>query len=70
MWLYPACSASIGNETSERHYNGDNPIQNLHLGRIIVGYTFGNHVLPVVVKLNFLSDDIPLKMKLLNIVIP
>ena len=25
--------------------NGDNNIQNVHLGRIIVGYTFGNHVL-------------------------
>ena len=27
------------------HKNGDNHIQNFHLGRYIVGYTFGNHVL-------------------------
>ena len=36
---------------------GDNCIQNFHLGRYIVGYTFGNHVLllrlRVAVKLNF-----------------
>ena len=39
------------------HLNGDNHIQNFHLGRYIVGYTFGNHVLRlrlrVAVKLNF-----------------
>ena len=39
------------------HQNGDNHIQNFHLGRYIVGYTFGNHVLRlrlrVAVKLNF-----------------
>ena len=37
--------------------NGDNHIQNFHLGMYIVGYTFGNHVLRlrsrVVLKLNF-----------------
>ena len=37
--------------------NGDNHIQNFHLGRYFVGYTFGNHVLRlrlrVAVKLNF-----------------
>ena len=27
------------------HLNGDNHIQNFHLGRYIDGYTFGNHVL-------------------------
>ena len=36
---------------------GDKHIQNFHLLRYIVGYTFGNHVLPlrlrVAVKLNF-----------------
>ena len=40
------------------HSNGDNHIQNFYLGRYIVGYTFGNHVLRlrlrVAVKLNFL----------------
>ena len=39
------------------HKNGDNHIQNFHLGRYIVGYTFGNHVLRlrlhISVKLNF-----------------
>ena len=39
------------------HYNGDNHIKNFHLGRYIVGYTFGNHVLRlrlrVAVKLHF-----------------
>ena len=39
------------------HKNGDSHIQNFHLGRYIVGYTFGNHVLRlrlrVAVKLNF-----------------
>ena len=39
------------------HKNVDNHIQNFHLGRYIVGYTFGNHVLRlrlrVAVKLNF-----------------
>ena len=39
------------------HLNGDNHIQNFHLGRYIVGYTFGNHVLRlrsrIAVKLNF-----------------
>ena len=39
------------------HWNGDNHIQNVHLGRYIAGYTFGNHVLRlclrVAVKLNF-----------------
>ena len=39
------------------HENGDNHIQNHHLGRYIVGYTFGNHVLwlrlRVAVKLDF-----------------
>ena len=38
-------------------YNGDNHIQIFHLGRYIVGYTFGNYVLQlrlrVAVKLNF-----------------
>ena len=37
--------------------HGNNHIQNFHLGRYIVGYTFGNHVLRlrsrVAVKLNF-----------------
>ena len=37
--------------------SGDNCIQNLHLGRYIVGYPFGNHVLRlrlrVALKLNF-----------------
>ena len=32
---------------------GDNGIQNFHLGRYIVGYTVGNLVLRVAVKLNF-----------------
>ena len=39
------------------HLNGDNHIQNFHLWRYIVGYTFGNHVLRlrlrVAVKLSF-----------------
>ena len=39
------------------HKNRDNHIQNFHLGRYIVGYTFGNHVLRlrvrVAVKQNF-----------------
>ena len=39
------------------HLNEKNHIQNFHLGRYIVGYTFGNHVLRlrllVAVKLNF-----------------
>ena len=39
------------------HLNGDNHIQNFHLGRYIVGYMFGNHVLRlrlcITVKLNF-----------------
>ena len=39
------------------HYNGDNHVQNFHLGKYIVGHTFGNHVLRlrsrVAVKLNF-----------------
>ena len=41
----------------ENAVNGDNHIQNFHLGRYIAGYTFGNHVLRlricVAVKLNF-----------------
>ena len=55
--LYAAFNAPIRNETAEVHQNGDNHIQNAHLGRYIVGYTFGNHVLRlrsrVAVKLNF-----------------
>ena len=43
--------------TAELHQNWDNHTQNFHLGRYIVGYTFGNHVLRlrlrVTVKLNF-----------------
>ena len=39
------------------HRDGDNHIQNFHLGRNIIGYTFGNHVLRlhihVTIKLNF-----------------
>ena len=46
------------------------------MGRYIVGYKFGNHVLllrlRVAVKLNFrpCTDDIPPKMKILHTVIP
>ena len=57
MQLFTASNAPIRDETAEMHYNGNNHIQNFHLGRIIVGYTFGNHVLRlplrVAVKLNF-----------------
>ena len=39
------------------HQKGDNCIQNFHLWRYIIGYTFGNHILRlrlrVAVKLNF-----------------
>ena len=30
---------------SGKNHSGDNSIQNFHLGRYIVGYTFGNFVL-------------------------
>ena len=57
MRLYVAFNAPIRVETAEVYLNGDNHIQNFHLGRYIVGYTFGNHVLRlrsrVAVKLNF-----------------
>ena len=39
------------------HLNGDNHIQNFHLGMYIAGYTFGNHALHlpwrVTIKRNF-----------------
>ena len=44
VWLYAACNAPIRDETAEVHWNGDNQIQYFHLGRYIVGYTFGNHL--------------------------
>ena len=57
MRLYEACNVSIWEETVEVHLNVDNHIQDYHLERYIVGYTFGNHVLQlrscVAVKLNF-----------------
>ena len=44
-------------ETTNFIKNWDNNIQNFHLGKYIVGYTVGNHVLrlhlSVAVKLNF-----------------
>ena len=55
---------------------GDNCIQNVHLGRYIVGYTVGNLVLQGRVSgavkrdLRIISDDIPPEMKILNMVIP
>ena len=74
---------------------GDNCIQNVHLGRYIVGYMVGNFVLrrhvSRTVKRNFrpynlgrhtvgymvgnvisdhITDDIPPKMKILNMIIP
>ena len=57
-------------------YLGDNCIQNFHLGRYIVGYTVGNLVLRRRVSgaVNVISerifDDLPPKMKILNMVIP
>ena len=43
----------------------DNCIQNFHLGRYIVGFMVGNFVLR-----QNKTDDIPLQMKILNMVIP
>ena len=55
--IYAAGNALIWDETVETHKNGDNHIQNLNMGRYIVGYSFGNHPLRlrsrVAVKLNF-----------------
>ena len=52
-----ACNDPIGDESAEMNENGDNHIQNIHLGRYIIGYTVGNHVLQlrlrVTIKLNF-----------------
>ena len=45
VWLYEACNASISDKTLEAHWNGDNCIENFHLGRYIVGYTLGDNVL-------------------------
>ena len=58
MRLYVTCNAPIIRaEIADVHWNGDNNIQNFHLGRYIVKYTFGNHVLRlrsrVAIKLNF-----------------
>ena len=46
-WHAALCgfNAPIQDQTAKVHYNGDNHIQNFHLGRYVVGYTFGNHVL-------------------------
>ena len=61
------------------HKNGDNHIQNFHLGRYIVGYAVGNYILQlplcVSIKLNFrpymyISNNVPSQMKILNMVIP
>ena len=61
------------------NYFGDNCIQNVHLGRYIVGYIVGNFVLrrrvSGAVKRNFRpyiypDDDIPPQMNILNMVIP
>ena len=55
---------------------GDNCIQNFHLGRYIVGYTFGNHVLWLRLRMDEnviserISKDLPPQMKILNMVIP
>ena len=48
--LYASSKASILEETTEVHLNGDNHVQNFHLGRYIVGYTVGKFVS---LKLNF-----------------
>ena len=49
-------------------YLGDNCIQNFNLGRYIVGYTVASLVLGVIFE--GISDDMPPKMKILNMVIP
>ena len=45
LQLYVACNAPIQEETAEVHLNWDNHIQNFHMGRYIIGYTVGKHVL-------------------------
>ena len=43
--LYAACNSPIRDETAEVHCNVDNHIQNFHLGRYSIRYTFGNQIL-------------------------
>ena len=57
VWFYAAHNAPILDEIEEALSNGDNHIQNFHLGRYFDGYTLGNNVLwlrpRIAVKLNF-----------------
>ena len=59
-WLCDTFLVSFHLAEEERAGNlGDNCIQNFNLGRYIIGYTVGNHVLQLIscvaVKLNFRS---------------
>ena len=40
-----ACNAKILDNNYRSALERENDIQNFHLGKFIVGYTFGNHVL-------------------------
>ena len=74
-----AAHGDFTDATNQQKFNeklGDNCIQNIYLGRYIVGYTVGNLVLRRCASgaVNMISerksDDIPPQMKILNMVIP
>ena len=81
-WVYEPRRSKIGSSKQivgeckyKGLYLGDNCIQNVHLGKYIVGYMVGNSFLRRRVSgavkriSDHIADDIPPQMKILNMVI-